>query len=45
MYRAFNMGVGMVLIVSPENANDIVDKTDGYIIGHLEHGEQEVRFA
>jgi phosphoribosylformylglycinamidine cyclo-ligase len=42
MFRAFNMGVGMILVVSPENVDAILANTDGYIIGHLEVGEKKV---
>ena len=42
MYRTFNMGVGMILVVEPKDVEDILDKTDGYIIGHLEEGEKRV---
>jgi phosphoribosylformylglycinamidine cyclo-ligase len=38
MYRAFNMGVGMILVVRPENVDHVLANTDGYVIGHLETG-------
>lgn len=41
MYRAFNMGVGMILVVRPENMDHILANTDGYVIGHLETGKRE----
>jgi phosphoribosylformylglycinamidine cyclo-ligase len=41
MYRAFNMGVGMVLVVREEDAQDVLASTDGYRIGHIETGERE----
>jgi phosphoribosylformylglycinamidine cyclo-ligase len=41
MYRAFNMGVGMVLVVREENADDVLANTDGYRIGHIETGKKE----
>lgn len=41
MFRAFNMGVGMVLVVKEEDVQDILDNTDGYLIGHLEKGPKE----
>ncbi len=44
MYRTFNMGVGMVLVVSPENVDSILANTDGYVIGNIELGNKEVRF-
>jgi phosphoribosylformylglycinamidine cyclo-ligase len=42
MYRAFNMGVGMVWVVEPENVDTVLANTDGYVIGHLEEGEKGV---
>ena len=41
MFRAFNMGVGMILVVKEENVADILSATDGYVIGHLEAGDKE----
>ena len=41
MYRAFNMGVGMILVVRPENVDHVLANTDGYTIGHLETGKRE----
>jgi phosphoribosylformylglycinamidine cyclo-ligase len=42
MFRTFNMGVGMVLVVSPENADDVIARSDGYIIGELTAGDKGV---
>ena len=42
MYRTFNMGVGMVWIVEADRVDNILDKTDGYIIGELVAGEGKV---
>jgi len=42
MFRTFNMGVGMVLIVSPENVDVVLNKSDGYIIGEITAGEGKV---
>ena len=39
MFRVFNMGVGMVLIVPPENADVIVRKSDEAGIGAWQMGE------
>ncbi|MDY0193968.1 MAG: phosphoribosylformylglycinamidine cyclo-ligase [Aliarcobacter butzleri] len=44
MYRTFNMGVGMVLVVNPTNVDAILANTDGYIIGELKSGERKVEF-
>ncbi|MFA6188633.1 MAG: phosphoribosylformylglycinamidine cyclo-ligase [Sulfuricurvum sp.] len=41
MYRAFNMGVGMILVVRPDNVDHILSHSDGYVIGHLEAGTRE----
>ncbi len=41
MFRAFNMGVGMVLVVRPEDADAVLANTDGYVIGAIETGTRE----
>ncbi|HZF71215.1 phosphoribosylformylglycinamidine cyclo-ligase [Sulfuricurvum sp.] len=41
MFRAFNMGVGMILVVKEADVADVLASTDGYIIGHLEEGQRE----
>ncbi|MDQ1297872.1 MAG: phosphoribosylformylglycinamidine cyclo-ligase, partial [Campylobacterota bacterium] len=45
MYRAFNMGVGMILVVRPENVDHVLANSDGYVIGHLEKGTREAVLA
>ena len=42
MFRAFNMGVGMVLVVKAEDVDTILSKTDGYVIGEIKEGKREV---
>ncbi|SFO99218.1 phosphoribosylformylglycinamidine cyclo-ligase [Hydrogenimonas thermophila] len=42
MFRTFNMGVGMVLVVNPENVDNVLENSDGYIIGELKAGEKGV---
>lgn len=42
MFRAFNMGVGMIWCVEPENVDAVLANTDGYVIGHLVEGERKV---
>lgn len=42
MFRAFNMGVGMILVVDPSNVDTILSNTDGYIIGHIAKGDKKV---
>ena len=44
MYRTFNMGVGMVLVVSSENVDSVLANTDGYVIGHIADGAKCVEF-
>jgi phosphoribosylformylglycinamidine cyclo-ligase len=38
MYRTFNMGVGMILVVSPSDIDTVLAQTDGYIIGEVSSG-------
>ena len=45
MYRTFNMGVGMVLVVNPKNVDAILANTDGYVIGEIAAGEKGVEFV
>ena len=44
MYRTFNMGVGMVLVVSEQNVDSVLANTDGYVIGHIAEGAKCVEF-
>lgn len=44
MYRTFNMGVGMIFVVNPSNVDEVLAKTDGYIIGEIKAGERKVEF-
>ncbi|MGM0518957.1 MAG: phosphoribosylformylglycinamidine cyclo-ligase [Campylobacterota bacterium] len=44
MYRTFNMGVGMVLVVNPKKVNAILENTDGYVIGEIQAGKKGVEF-
>ncbi len=41
MFRAFNMGVGMVLVVRPEDAATILENSEAYEIGEITVGERE----
>jgi phosphoribosylformylglycinamidine cyclo-ligase len=45
MYRAFNMGVGMILVVSPENVDAVLANSDGYRIGEIAAGERTVEMV
>ena len=42
MYRTFNMGVGLILAVTPENVDYVLENSDGYVIGELEKGDKGV---
>ena len=42
MYKTFNMGVGMVLVVAKEDVDAVLAKSDGYIIGELAEGKRGV---
>jgi len=42
MYRAFNMGVGMVWVIEPESIDAVLANTDGYLIGELVSGDRGV---
>jgi len=45
MYRVFNMGVGLVLFVPPEHAEDVVARTNGaWRLGRVEAGDGAVVF-
>ena len=41
MFRAFNMGVGMIFVVREENVQSVLDGSDGYVIGKIESGSKE----
>jgi len=41
MYRAFNMGVGMILVVDEKDVQTVLSKTDGYLIGEITEGSRE----
>jgi phosphoribosylformylglycinamidine cyclo-ligase len=42
MFRAFNMGVGMVLVVPKESVDAVLAGSDGYVIGEIAEGERKV---
>ena len=42
MFRAFNMGVGMVLVVPPESVDAVLAGSDGYLIGEIAQGPRQV---
>lgn len=43
MYRTFNMGVGMVLVVDESDADFVCSESGGYVIGHLVQGSGKVK--
>ena len=46
MFHVFNMGVGMILIVSPDNANEILNSIkDSYLIGEITKGEGGIKLC
>ncbi len=50
MYRVFNMGIGIVLILKPENVIDVIDTLNSldenaFIIGEIESGEKGVKLC
>ena len=45
MFRVFNMGVGMVLVVSPRDADKVAGKLGGSIIGEVVKGPHRVDFV
>ncbi|MCI8370817.1 MAG: phosphoribosylformylglycinamidine cyclo-ligase [Lachnospiraceae bacterium] len=50
MYNTFNMGLGMVLAVAPENADKTMEAIrkageSPYIVGHIENGEKGVELC
>jgi phosphoribosylformylglycinamidine cyclo-ligase len=44
MMRTFNMGVGMVWVVSVENVAEVLANSDGYVVGELATGDKEVEY-
>ena len=41
MYRTFNMGVGMILVVREDDVDSVLSGSDGYVIGKLTKGSQK----
>jgi phosphoribosylformylglycinamidine cyclo-ligase len=42
MFRTFNMGVGMILVVDADDVESICANTDGYVIGEIIKGDKGV---
>ncbi|WP_049903091.1 phosphoribosylformylglycinamidine cyclo-ligase [Halococcus agarilyticus] len=38
LYRTFNMGMGFVAALAPDDAQRLADATDGRVVGHVEDG-------
>ncbi len=50
MYNTFNMGIGMVLVVAPENVSKVMEIVEGmndkaYVIGKITSNEKEVEIC
>ncbi|WP_456393108.1 phosphoribosylformylglycinamidine cyclo-ligase [Nitratifractor sp.] len=45
MFRTFNMGVGMVWVVEPDEVEAVLEKSDAYVIGELVSGERGVTLS
>lgn len=45
MYQVFNMGIGMVLVVSERNASELLSQTKGNVIGQIAAGSGKVRLG
>ena len=43
MFRTFNMGIGMIFVVSPNNLDKITKHSDGYIFGKIIKGNKTVK--
>jgi phosphoribosylformylglycinamidine cyclo-ligase len=43
MFRTFNMGIGMIFVVSPNNLDKITKYSNGYIIGKITKGNKTVK--
>jgi phosphoribosylformylglycinamidine cyclo-ligase len=42
MYQVFNMGIGMVLVVSKSHASEVLSQTKGKVIGQITAGSGKV---
>jgi len=46
MFRAFNMGVGMILVVEEENVAKVLESAEGsYLIGEIKEGKRKVKMV
>lgn len=44
-FRTFNMGIGMILVCSQEDADFIAKESQGYILGELTKGDKTIKFV
>ncbi len=42
MYRTFNMGVGLIVGVSPDRVDEVLSVADGFVVGELIPGDRRV---
>jgi phosphoribosylformylglycinamidine cyclo-ligase len=46
MFRAFNMGVGMILVVEDSNVEKVLATAkDSYLIGEIKEGKREAKMV
>ncbi|WP_457750429.1 phosphoribosylformylglycinamidine cyclo-ligase [Sulfurimonas sp.] len=46
MFRAFNMGVGMILVVAEQNVDKVLASAEGsYLIGKIKEGKREAKLV
>jgi phosphoribosylformylglycinamidine cyclo-ligase len=46
MFRAFNMGVGMILVVEDKDVDTVLEKAEGsYLIGEIKEGTREAKMV
>lgn len=45
MFRTFNMGIGMIMVVSPQNVDEVIKLSGGYVVGELVEGDRGVEIV
>ena len=46
MFRTFNMGIGLVMVVAPKDVDQVRKQINpSYVIGSIERGSKGVRFV
>ncbi|HEX38138.1 MAG TPA: phosphoribosylformylglycinamidine cyclo-ligase [Candidatus Cloacimonetes bacterium] len=43
MFRAFNMGIGLIVVVDQAHVQDVLDDSDAFVIGSIKNGEEKVQ--